>query len=389
MSMPLGRGTFLAGSAAASIVAAARAAGAEPLLDVVNERPYDWGTPLDELAGNQNTPNRVFFIRSHMGPPNTIDSKAFKLSVGGLVTKPMELTMADLKKMEKVDVPAVLQCSGNSRWFYGVAYAKVSHPAGAQWKFGGVGNARWSGVRVRDILNKAGIKPRATFATNFGSDVPVLPTTPKFIRGIELEKLMDPDTILAYEMNGETLPYYHGYPLRLIVPGWAADHSVKWITSMTLTDTLTNNFWTAVGYRYPNHLGPPGVGVKPENEHPVTAINVKSIVTSPTTDSKVTSGTSVSVAGFAWSGDGAYVTRVEVSTDGGRSWRDAVLGPNVGKFAWRTFAFPWTPNASGTASVLARAHDSRGAMQPRISAWNPGGYLWNAVQRVYVVVASA
>jgi len=147
--------------------------------------------------------------------------------------------------MEKIEVPAVLQCSGNGRWFYGVAFAKVSHPAGAQWKYGGVGNARWGGVRVADILKKARVRATAKFATNFGLDVPVLPPTPKFIRGIELEKLMDPDTIVAYKMNGETLPYYHGFPLRLIVPGWAADHSVKWLSSMTLTQTLTDAFWTS------------------------------------------------------------------------------------------------------------------------------------------------
>jgi sulfite oxidase len=389
MSLFLRRSAFLAGSTAASLAAVARTVGASPVLDVINERPYDWGTPLDELSGKQNTPNRVFFIRSHMGPPNTVDSRAFTLSIDGLVNKPLHLTMADLKKMEKVEVPAVLQCAGNSRWFYGVAYAKVSHPAGAQWKYGGVGNARWGGVRVRDVLAKAGVKTNAKFATNFGLDNPVFPSTPKFIRGIELAKLMDPDTILAYEMNGETLPYYHGFPLRLLVPGWAADHSVKWFTSMTLTDTMTDNFWTSAGYRYPNKIGPPGVGVKPAKEHPVTAINVKSIVTSPTGDTKIKTGGFVKVEGFAWSGDGAYVTRVEISTDGGHSWRDAVLGSNVGKFAWRSFTYAWMPNASGRATVLARAHDNKGAVQPRISPWNPGGYLWNAIQRIDVEVASA
>lgn len=389
MAFSLGRAAFLAGGSAASVIAAARAAGASPLLDVVNERPYDWGTPLDELAGNQFTPNRSFFIRSHMGPPTSIDPKTFRLSVGGLVERPLHMTMADLRKMEKIEVPAVLQCSGNGRWFYGVAFAKVSHPAGAQWKYGGVGNARWGGVRVADILKKAGVRATAKFATNFGLDVPVLPTTPKFIRGIELEKLMDPDTILAYEMNGETLPYYHGFPLRLIVPGWAADHSVKWLSSMTLTETLTDAFWTSVAYRYPNKLGPPGVGVKPENEHPVTGLNVKSILTGPKADARPTSGNATKIEGFAWSGDGAYATRVEVSTDGGRSWRDALLGPNVGKFAWRSFSFAWTPAVSGTATILARAHDNHGGVQPRVSPWNPSGYLWNAIQRVDVQVANA
>lgn len=388
-SSSLRRSTFLGGVAAAGLAASADPAGAAPVLDVVNERPYDWATPLDELAAHQNTPNRVFFIRSHMGPPNSIDLASFKVSIGGLVDKPLQLSLPDLKRMEKVEVPAVLQCSGNGRWFYGVAYANVSHPAGAQWKFGGVGNARWGGVRVRDVLARAGVKTTARFATNFGLDNPLLPTTPKFIRGIELAKLMDPDTILAYEMNGEPLPYYHGFPVRLLVPGWAADHSVKWLTSITLTAALTDNFWTAVGYRYPNEIGRPGVGVKAADEHPVTALNVKSVMTSPMAGARLKTGVTAKVEGFAWSGDGASVVRVDVSTDGGRSWSATVLGPKEGKYAWRRFAIAWVPKAAGTASVLARARDDRGAVQPAVSPWNPGGYLWNAVQHVDVHVANA
>lgn len=384
------RSNFLAGLGAAAgisgLPSAALAAGDR--MHVINARPYDWSTPLDELGASLYTPNRTFFIRSHMGPPATIDVATWRLVVDGLVTRPLHLSLADLKKMEKVEVPAVLQCSGNGRYFYGTAYAAVSHPAGAQWKYGGVGNARWGGVRVRDVLARAGVKAGAKFANNLGLDNPLLPTTPKFVRGIELEKLMDPDTIFAYEMNGQPLPYYHGHPVRLLVPGWAADHSVKWFAHMTIADAITTNFWTSAGYRYPNKLGPPGKGVKPEAEHPVTALNVKSIVTAPVDGARVRSGTPVLVQGVAWSGDGAKVNRVEVSTDGGRTWRDAELGPSPGAYSWRTFAHRWTP-AAGKATLMARASDDRGATQPRVSPWNPGGYLWNAIQTVDVEVAHA
>jgi DMSO/TMAO reductase YedYZ molybdopterin-dependent catalytic subunit len=156
--------------------------------------------------------------------------------------------------MERVEVPAVLQCSGNGRFFFGTAFPTASHPAGAQWLYGSVGLARWGGVRVRDLLDRAGVKAFARYSNNYGLDNPVLPTTPKFVRGIEIEKLLDPDTILAYEMNGEPLSYYHGYPVRLMVPGWAADHSVKWITNMTIAAEITTNFWTSTGYRYPKVL---------------------------------------------------------------------------------------------------------------------------------------
>ena len=385
------RSEFLAAlggvAAAAAIPAHALAAGSDRML-VVNSRPYDWSTPLDELAPTLFTPNRTFFIRSHMGPPPSIDVHAWRLVVDGLVEQPLHLSLDELRAMEKVEVPAVLQCSGNGRYFYGEAFASASHPAGAQWTYGGVGNARWGGVRVRDILSRARLRPSARYATNSGLDNPLLPTTPKFVRGIELEKLFDPDTIFAYEMNGEPLPYEHGYPVRLIVPGWAGDHCVKWFTRMTIAQTLTTAFWTSVGYRYPNRLGQPGKGVPPHDEHPVTALNVKSLVTAPLSTTPLRAGTPANVRGVAWSGDGAQVTRVEVSVDDGRTWRDAELGTSPGRYSWRTFTHRWTPSP-GTAHILARAYDDRGAVQPRVSPWNPGGYLWNAVQRVDVEVSRA
>lgn len=382
-----GRGQFI-GGLAAGLVLARLHAGAQTMR-VVNHRPYDWATLASELGKSFYTPNEIFFIRSHMGPPPSIDMRAWRLSVNGLVEHPLRLTLDDVKKFPKHEVPVVLECSGNGRWYFGEAFPKVSHPAGAQWRVGGTGNARWGGARVRDVLAKAGVKPGARYSTNFGLDNPILRQTPKFTRGIEVDKLMDEDTILAYEMNGTPLPYYHGYPLRLVVPGWAADHSVKWITNMTLTDTLTDNFWTAVAYRYPNKLGPPGVSTPPTAEHPITALNVKSVITSPNDDASITTGTVVDVSGFAFSGGGAYATRVDVSFDGGHTWHPARLGGNVGKYSWRAFSFKFTPSAAGPLTIMARATDSFGATQPLISPWNQSGYLWDGIQKVSLTVRSA
>ncbi|HVA38367.1 MAG TPA: sulfite oxidase [Candidatus Dormibacteraeota bacterium] len=357
------------------------------MMDMINQRPYDWGTPLEELGTKLYTPNRVFFIRSHMGPPGHIDMKTWRISINGMVKKPIEVTLDDLKRMPKHEVSAVLQCAGNGRYWYGDAFPEASHPAGAQWRYGAVGNARWVGVRVRDVLASVGVDPKATFAKIYGLDNPLLPTTPKMIRGLDIHKVMDEDTIFAYEMNGEPIPYYHGYPVRLVVPGWAGDFWVKWFSNMTLQDHNTTNFWTAVGYRYPDKLGKPGVGVPPNKEHPVTVMNVKSIITSPLSKAGFKAGEAAVIQGLAWSGDGAYAKSVEISTDGGKSWRPAQLGELPDKYSWRSFSYRWTPDAKGAATIIARATDSKGAVQPKASPWNPGGYLWNGVQSVDVEVS--
>jgi DMSO/TMAO reductase YedYZ molybdopterin-dependent catalytic subunit len=383
------RTSFIAGLGAGLFAASTHANAATMTMEMINQRPYDWSTPVDEISKSLYTPNEIFFIRSHMGPPARIDMQTWRLTVDGLVDRPLRLTLDDLKRFPKHEVPAVLQCSGNGRWYFGEAYADVSHPAGAQWRMGGVGNARWAGARVRDVLAKAGLKPGARYSTNFGLDNPLLPTTPKFIRGIELEKLLDDDTLLAYEMNGSPLPYYHGYPVRLFVPGWAGDHSVKWLTSMTIVDALTDDFWTAVGYRYPNKIGAPGKAVPPASEHPLTALNVKSIITTPADRGTLRAGRNVVVSGFAWSGDGAYVTRVDVSFDGGRTWQPGTLGESPGKFSWRTFSATFTPRSAGTLSIMARVRDNRGAVQTQVPPWNPGGYMWNGIQKVSVEVVNA
>ncbi|GAC1539503.1 MAG: molybdopterin-dependent oxidoreductase [Candidatus Velthaea sp.] len=383
------RARFIQGAGAAGLALATGsvARAAAPQLDVVIERPYDWGTPLGSFGTKLYTPNREFFIRSHMGPPPSIDMKSWRLRIGGLVGHPLALSLADIKAMEHVEIPAVLQCSGNGRYFYGEAYPRASHPAGAQWKFGSVGNARWTGVRVRDIIARAKPLAGAKFANNNGLDNPLFPTTPKFIRGIELEKLMDPDSIVAFAMNGEPLPYYHGFPVRLIVPGWAADHWVKWLTDIRLSATITDDFWTSVAYRYPNKPGAPGKGVAPTQEHPVLGLNVKSIITGPADGASVKRGSRVVVTGFAWSGDGATVSRVEISADGGKTWRDAALGTLPGKYSWQPFTFGFVPDTTGTVRILARATDNRGATQPRVSPWNPSGYLWNGIHAVAIEVA--
>lgn len=384
------RGRFLAVAAAGlsigGTIHAAPAAADGHVMDVVNERPDDWETPLEELGRSFYTPNRTFFIRSHMGPPPVIDPNTWRLEVGGLVRKPLRLSLSDLKRMPRAEVPAVLQCSGNGRYLFGSAYPGVSHPAGAQWTYGAVGNARWAGVRVRDVLGLAGILPEARFANNFGLDNPLFPATPKFVRGIELGQLVDHDAIFAYEMNGEPLPYFHGYPLRLVVPGWAGDHWVKWFTNIMLSAEITDNVWTANAYRYPDRLGAAGALIPAPREHPLRSLNVKSIITSPLEGEHPRAGVATLVRGFAWSGDGASVARVDLSANGGRTWRPAQLAMSTGSYSWRSFSMRWIPNRLGRTTLLARATDDRGSVQPAVSPWNPGGYLWNGMHHVNVEV---
>jgi DMSO/TMAO reductase YedYZ molybdopterin-dependent catalytic subunit len=195
-------------------------------------RPYDAETPVEAFA-SWLTPNDRFFVRSHFGPPSAerIDPAAWRLAVKGLVERPLNLSLSDLSRFEEVSITAVVQCSGNGRAFH------RPRAGGVQWKKGAVGNARWTGVRLRDVLAKAGAEAKAKHLHLLGADRPVHPNTPLFLRSIPLKKALHPDTILAIKMNGEPLPLLHGAPLRLIAPGWMADACVKWLTDLTLGET--------------------------------------------------------------------------------------------------------------------------------------------------------
>ncbi|HEX8153924.1 MAG TPA: sulfite oxidase, partial [Thermoanaerobaculia bacterium] len=354
---------FFLGMAAASLGIAATPRKAHLLQ--VGGYPVNAETPL-ELLTDYLTPNDLFFVRSHW-VPQMPDLRTWRLRVEGEVSKPLTLSLAELKKMKAAETTCVLQCAGNGR---GLQEPIIP---GVQWRYGAVGNARWRGVRVADVLRAAGVKDGAAHLHVFGSDAPP-EKVPPFHRSLELEKAMA-DAILAYEMNGEPLPKAHGAPLRLVVPGWAGDHWMKWVVRISAQREPQKGFYMDTAYRWPLTPGEPGVAFKPEEMRPVTEHAVKSNIT--TAPKKAKAGKPAELRGFAFSG-APDVAKVELSDDDGATWTAAELDPRHDPYAWRLWVHRWTPRKTGKVRVVARATDSRGATQPRTTTWNQSGYLYNA-----------
>ncbi len=328
-----------------------------------------------EFLIDEITPTSGFFVRCHTYTPQ-VKLAEWKLTVDGLVGKPLTLTMADLKKLPRTELVSVLECAGNGRSFY------EPHLPGAQWKFGGVGNARWAGVRLRDVLQLAGLKPGATQLLLDGADVP-LGKMPDFQRTIEVAKAQHPDTLLAWEMNGQPLTPEHGFPLRVVAPGWAGDSWVKWLQHIEVLDHDFDGFWMKTAYRHPSHPVAPGAAVDAKDMIPVTDLNVKSVIASP--GDWVKPGL-VSVQGVAWS-NGSPVAKVEISDDAGKTWQSAKLGGGGTKYGFRRWACSWKA-AEGQHALIARATDAAGRTQPMQEDWNPSGYLWNVAQPRNVLVSA-
>ena len=339
-------------------------------------RPEDLEMPVSGFSDNI-TPIEHFFVRTHVNVP-TVDAATFRLKVEGEVATPLELSLADLKQMPATEIIAVTECAGNGRVFY------EPYIPGAQWQFGAVGNARWKGVRLAEVLKRAGIKTSAVEVVFDGADMP-LGTMPDFQRSIPAKKALDPNTLLAYEMNGQTLPVKHGFPLRVIAAGWASDCWTKWVTSIRVVDKPFDGFWMTGAYRKPANPVVPGAAIAMEQMEPVTSLKVKSIISSPVDGAQVESGKPTVVRGVAWTGDtGGGVTTVEVSVDGGRTWRQARLEGPPTLFGFRSWSIAWTPARESYFNLMARASDKSGAAQPFAQEWNPSGYGWNVVHRVGV-----
>ena len=341
----------------------------------LNAYPLDAETPL-ELLNTYITPNDLFFIRSHYISAR-VNPDTWTLSIDGAVSRPMHLTLADLLKMPKVEATCVLQCAGNGRSLF-----KPTMP-GVQWRQGAVGNALWGGVRVRDVLERAGLRGWARHLHTFGSDIPPR-QVPPFHRSLEIEKVIQ-DGIIAYEMNGEPLAYEHGAPARLIVPGWAGDHWMKWLRRMSPSPAPQSGFYMDTAYRYPSRPGNSGQKLEPGQMQPITELFVKSTITSVPRKARV--GAPVIARGFAFSGT-PDIDRVELSEDDGRTWRPAELDPRHDPYAWRLWSYRWTPAAAGIHRLIARAIDSRGSMQPRDPVWNQSGYLHNGWHSITVEVTA-
>ena len=323
------------------------------------------------------TPIPHFFVRNHMHEPSTLDPDSWKLSIGGEVDNQLTLSLAELTKMKPHTVTNTLECAGNGR-----AFQQPKVP-GVQWQRGAVGTAHFAGPRLRDLLQRAGVKTAGKHVMFRGLDE-VPGKVPPFVRSIPIEKATDADTLIATHMNGEPLARHHGFPARALVPGWIGAASCKWLTEIKILDREFDGNFMKPGYRIPNHPVSPGGEVNPEETHPITALGVKSLIAQPGDGSSVKSR-SVTIHGAAWAGE-AGIARVEVSTDSGASWRAARLGGQQARYAWRLWDFKWNAPKSGEYTIMSRATDDQGHVQPQTPAWNPSGYLYNAIDQVKVHV---
>jgi DMSO/TMAO reductase YedYZ molybdopterin-dependent catalytic subunit len=338
-------------------------------LIVRSPRPINLETPVKEL-GAPITPNDVFFVRSNYDGAE-IDPAQYTLKVDGDVDNPLTLRLDDLRRMDQVTQTITVECAGNGRGFYN------PKAAGIQWETGAVGTAVWKGVRLADVLRLAKPRPTASHVVPNGNDVPPTPQAPDFIRSHPVWKALEPHTMIALEMNGQPLPHLHGGPARLIVPGWIGSASIKWLTQLTLADKEWDGPFMQRSYRSPR-------AADPKDSYSLQSLECKSLVMNPHDGSQVSAGPQT-VYGYAWAGEGV-VTGVDVSTDGGTTWAAASLTGPAHRYGWRRWEHPWVA-PSGPQTIMARATDSLGRVQPGSRARDPQGYRWNVIHAVRVNVA--
>ncbi len=344
-------------------------------------RPPQLETPFAVFNESVLTPNDAFFVRYHLAQaPALIDPETFRLEVKGKVNTPLSLTLQDLKWFQPVEVVAVNQCSGNSRGF--------SNPRviGGQLGNGAMGNARWKGVSLKAILDKAGVQEGAKQVLFNGADLPSAETTPDFIKALDIDQARDGEVMLAYSMNDADLPILNGYPLRLVVPGYYGTYWVKHVNEVTVIDNVFDGFWMKTAYKIPNNqcacVAP---GTKPAATVPITRMNVRSFITTHSEGAKAPAGEPFKIGGIAF--DGGYgITEVFVSADDGKNWRGAKLGADLGKYSFRSWSARIVLDR-GSHVLAVRAINRIGQSQPLEPLWNPAGYMRNAIEKVKIVAS--
>jgi DMSO/TMAO reductase YedYZ molybdopterin-dependent catalytic subunit len=352
--------------------------GKKPLIKL-SYRPPNYETPIEHFR-TAITPNDAFFVRYHLSFIPEVDIKTWKISVGGDgLNTPSEITMDTLKALPAVEVVAVNQCSGNRRGLFN------PHVPGVEWGYGAMGCARWKGARLKDVLDKAGLKKEAIEIVFNGADGPAVDKTPDFVKSIPVWKAMEESTLIAYEMNGQPLPHFNGFPARLIVPGWTGTYWMKHLVSINAATKPESNFWMNPAYRVPVGKFPMVarfISQETAANTPITEMMVNSLITSHADGAHVRAGTAV--GGIAW--DGGYGIRtVDVSTNGGKTWVEAKLGEDLGRYAFRTWSFPLT--GRGQVTVMARASNAIGQTQTEALIANPAGYHHNVIHKVTLNVA--
>ncbi len=344
-----------------------------PLIQMT-ARPPQLETPFSVFNESVITPNDAFFVRYHLaGIPLSIDPDAFQLQISGKVNTPLSLSLAELKGMDAIETVAVNQCSGNSRGFFD------PRVAGGQLANGAMGNARWKGVPLRALLDRAGVQSGARQATFDGLDGPALPATPDFVKALDIDHARDGEVMVAYAMNGDDLPFLNGYPLRLIVPGFYGTYWVKHLNKIDVIDNVFDGFWMKTAYRIPdNACACVEPGKAPAATTPINRFDVRSFITSLADGDMVKANQDIVVKGIAF--DGGYgVTDVLLSTDDGRAWTAARLGDDLGKYSFREWQASIRLTA-GAHALRVRAINRLGQSQPDEASWNPAGYMRNVVE---------
>ena len=344
-------------------------------------RPPLLETPMEVFDRGVFTPNDLFYVRWHWADiPLEVDANAFRLNVHGAVDRPQSLSLPEILRMPRTSIAAVNQCSGNSRAFF------EPRVPGAQWSHGAMGNAVWEGVRLKAILDLAGVGAGATAVRFGGLDRPLTDADP-FKKSLTLDHARAEEVMVAFAMNGEQLPMLNGFPLRLVVPGYYSTYWVKALNDIEVLTAPDENFWMARAYKIPTT---PGANVAPGAHDfptvPIGAMPARSWITSIADGASVPIRPRLPVGGIAMGGDQG-VRRVEVSGDGGATWADARLGPDEGRYSFRRFDAEIAIPGRGPRALMSRCTNSAGQVQPMAPNWNPSGYMRACVEATHVTIA--
>ncbi len=348
--------------------------GKRPML-LLTDRPINAETPLKYFL-EDFTPNDVFFVRWHLANlPPSIDSVKFRLNITGNVDKELTLSLNDLRtKFKPCTVNALCICAGNGRGFF------TPHVPGVQWDNGGMGNAKWTGVRLKDILDSAGVKTDSKYISFNGMDSPPLPATPDFVKSLVYDHAMDGEVMIAYEMNGQPIPYLNGYPLKLVVPGWYGTYWIGMLNEIKCYADTFKGYWMNTAYLIPK--GELNGNEKPDSLKkqliPINKIDVSSLFVSPEPDSTLRIGKEYEIQGLAFDG-GDGITKVEISQDSGKTWSPAALDASLGNYSWRRWRYKFTPVQGGVFSFFLKATNSTGQTQPW-HQWNRSGFMKNGIE---------
>lgn len=345
-------------------------------------RPPLLETPFEVFDQGVFTPNNRFFVRWHWAMiPTAVNVETFRLRVRGHVNQPLSLALPELLSLPRVELAAVNQCSGNSRGFF------QPRVAGGEWANGAMGNARWTGVRLKDVLDRAGVKAGAVAVRFNGMDEPLLPDAPDFMKSLDLDHARDGEVMIAYGMNGEQLPLLNGFPLRLVVPGWYSTYWVKMLNDIEVLDTPDDNYWTKTAYTIPDtphaSMEPGQTGVKMV---PINRMVPRSFITNVKAGDTLRVGAPTTVRGIALGGD-TGVARIDFSSDGGATWHNAALDSDEGKYSFRRWQAAFTPAARGNCTLMVRCTNSDGVAQPDRPNWNPAGFMRNVIETTTVIAA--